>query len=78
MLHLQTAAARLLAKPPPGAAGPVLLTERRAASYRVTAAADLDPEAGGRDSPTRRPTSHSSRPRRARPCTSSGTPGSPT
>ena len=45
LLHFQTAAARLLAKLTAGReAGPVFLTERRAASHRVTAAADLDPE----------------------------------
>jgi integrase len=47
LLHFQTAGARLLAKLTAGReAGPVFLTERRAASHRVTAAADLDPESG--------------------------------
>ena len=47
LLHFQTAAARLLAKLTAGReAGPVFLTERRAASHRVTAAAHLDPESG--------------------------------
>ena len=47
LLHFQTAAARLLAKLTAGReSGPVFLTERRAASHRVTAAADLDPESG--------------------------------
>jgi site-specific recombinase XerD len=47
LLHFQTAAARLLAKLTAGReAGPVFLTERRAASHRVAAAADLDPESG--------------------------------
>ena len=46
-LHFQTAAARLLAKLTAGRqAGPVFLTERRAAAHRVTAAADLDPGSG--------------------------------
>lgn len=45
LLHFQTGATRLLAKLIAGReAGPVFLTERRAASHRVTAAADLDPE----------------------------------
>src|SRR5436190_22800423 len=44
LLHFQTAGARLLAKLIAGReSGPVFLTERRAASHRVTAAADLDP-----------------------------------
>ena len=47
LLHFQTAAARLLVKLIAGReAGPVFLTERRAASHRVTAAANLDPESG--------------------------------
>lgn len=47
LLHFQTAAARLLARLNAGReSGPVFLTERRAASHRVTAAADLDPESG--------------------------------
>ena len=47
LLHFQTAAARLLSKLTAGReSGPVFLTERRAASHRVTAAADLDPESG--------------------------------
>lgn len=47
LLHFQTAAARLLSKLTAGReAGPVFLTERRAASHRVTAAADLDPGSG--------------------------------
>ena len=47
LLHFQTAAARLLARLIAGReSGPVFLTERRAASHRVTAAADLDPESG--------------------------------
>ena len=47
LLHFQTAAARLLRNLTVGReAGPVFLTERRAASHRVTAAADLDPESG--------------------------------
>jgi len=47
LLHFQTGAARLLAKLVSGReAGPVFLTERRAASHRVTAAADLDPVTG--------------------------------
>jgi integrase len=47
LLHFQTAAARLLARLTAGReAGPVFLTERRAASHRATAAADLDPESG--------------------------------
>ena len=47
LLHFQTGAARLLAKLIAGReSGPVFLTERRAASHRVTAAADLDPESG--------------------------------
>ncbi len=47
LLHFQTAAALLLGKLIAGReAGPVFLTERRAASHRVTAAADLDPESG--------------------------------
>jgi integrase len=46
-LHFQTAAARLLAKLTAGRqAGPVFLTERRAAAHRVMAAADLDPASG--------------------------------
>ncbi len=46
-LHFQTAAARMLAKLTAGRqAGPVFLTSRRAASHRVTAAADLDPATG--------------------------------
>jgi site-specific recombinase XerD len=46
-LHFQTAAARLLAKLVAGRqAGPVFLTERRAAAHRVMAAADLDPATG--------------------------------
>jgi len=47
LLHFQTAAARLLAKLTAGRqAGPVFLTARRAASHRVTPAADLDAESG--------------------------------
>ena len=47
LLHFQTAAARLLARLTAGReAGPVFLTERRAASHRVSAAADLDPGSG--------------------------------
>jgi len=47
LLHFQTAAARLLAELIAGReSGPVFLTERRAASHRVTPAADLDPESG--------------------------------
>jgi integrase len=47
LLHFQTAAARLLRALTAGReSGPVFLTERRAASHRVTAAADLDPESG--------------------------------
>jgi integrase len=47
LLHFQTAGARLLAKLIAGReSGPVFLTERRAASHRVTAAADLDPGSG--------------------------------
>ena len=47
ILHFQTAAARLLRALIAGReSGPVFLTERRAASHRVTAAADLDPESG--------------------------------
>ena len=47
LLHFQTAAARLLRNLTVGReAGPVFLTERRAASHRVTAAADLDPASG--------------------------------
>jgi len=47
LLHFQTAAARLLRNlTADREAGPVFLTERRAASHRVTAAADLDPESG--------------------------------
>lgn len=47
LLHFQTGAARLLAKLVAGReSGPVFLTERRAASHRVTAAADLDPDSG--------------------------------
>ena len=46
-LHFQTAAARLLAKLVAGRqAGPVFLTQRRAAAHRVMAAADLDPGSG--------------------------------
>ncbi len=46
-LHFQTAVARLLAKLTAGRqAGPVFLTDRRAAAHRVTAAADLDPARG--------------------------------
>ena len=46
-LHFQTAAARLLARLTAGhQAGPVFLTERRAAAHRVMAAADLDPSSG--------------------------------
>jgi len=46
-LHFQTGAARLLARLTAGReAGPVFLTARRAASHRVTAAADLDPATG--------------------------------
>ena len=46
-LHFQTAAARLLARLTAGRqAGPVFLTERRAAAHRVMAAADLDPASG--------------------------------
>jgi integrase len=46
-LHFQTAAARLLARLVAGRqAGPVFLTERRAASHRVMAEADLDPASG--------------------------------
>ncbi len=46
-LHFQTAAARLLARLTAGReAGPVFLTERRAAAHRVTPAADLDPASG--------------------------------
>src|SRR5690349_18403324 len=46
-LHFQTAAARLLAKLTVGRdTGPVFLTSRRAASHRVTPAADLDPATG--------------------------------
>ena len=46
-LHFQTAAARLLAKLVAGReAGPVFLTERRAAAHRVMAATDLDPGSG--------------------------------
>ena len=47
LLHFQTAAARLLRALIAGReAGPVFLTERRAASHRVTAAANLVPESG--------------------------------
>lgn len=47
LLHFQTGAVRLLAKLVSGReVGPVFLTERRAASHRVTASADLDPESG--------------------------------
>jgi site-specific recombinase XerD len=47
LLHFQTGAARLLRSLTSGReAGPVFLTERRAASHRVTAAADLDPATG--------------------------------
>ncbi|MGH3193015.1 MAG: tyrosine-type recombinase/integrase [Streptosporangiaceae bacterium] len=47
LLHFQTGAARLLAKLIAGReSGPVFLTDRRAASHRVTAPADLDPETG--------------------------------
>ena len=47
LLHFQTGAARLLRNLTAGReAGPVFLTARRAASHRVTAAADLDPESG--------------------------------
>jgi site-specific recombinase XerD len=47
LLHFQTGAARLLAKLTAGReSGPVFLTERRAASHLVTAAADLDPGSG--------------------------------
>ena len=47
LLHCQTGAARLLRNLTAGRdSGPVFLTERRAASHRVTAAADLDPESG--------------------------------
>jgi integrase len=47
LLHFQTGAARLLARLIAGReSGPVFLTERRAASHRVTALADLDPESG--------------------------------
>lgn len=47
LLHFQTGAARLLARLVAGReSGPVFLTERRAASHRVTAAADLDPDSG--------------------------------
>src|SRR6516165_10523950 len=47
LLHFQTAAARLLRNLTAGReTGPGFLTERRAASHRVTAAADLDPESG--------------------------------
>ncbi len=46
-LYFQTAAARLLAKLTAGRqAGPVFLTERRAAAHRVMAEADLDPASG--------------------------------
>jgi integrase len=46
-LHFQTGAARLLAKLTAGRdAGPVFLTERRAAAHRITPAADLDPATG--------------------------------
>ena len=45
--HFQTAAARLLRAQIAGReSGPVFLTERRAASHLVTAAADLDPQSG--------------------------------
>jgi integrase len=47
LLHFQTGAARLMAKLIAGReSGPVFLTERRAASHRVTAEGDLDPETG--------------------------------
>jgi integrase len=47
LLHFQTGAARLLAKLVAGReSGPAFLTERRASSHRVTAAADLDPASG--------------------------------
>ena len=46
-LHFQTGAARLLAKlTADRESGPVFLTYRRAASHRVTPAADLDPATG--------------------------------
>ena len=46
-LHFQTGAARLLARLTAGReSGPVFLTARRAASHRVTPAADLDPATG--------------------------------
>ena len=68
LLHFQTAAARLLAKLTAGReSGPVFLTERRAASHRVTALADLDPESGKAGCPTRWPSSCSSRLRRRDP-----------
>jgi hypothetical protein len=47
LLHFQTAAARLLRNlTAERETGPVFLTVRRAASHRVTAAADLDPGSG--------------------------------
>lgn len=47
LLHYQTAAARLLAELTVGReSGPVFLTQRRAASHRATATADLDPASG--------------------------------
>ena len=46
-LHFQTAAARMLARLTAGRqAGPVFLTDRRAAAHRVTPATDLDPASG--------------------------------
>jgi integrase len=47
LLHFQTGAARLLARLIAGReSGPLFLTERRAASHLVTAAADLDSASG--------------------------------
>ena len=76
LLTFETGAARLLAKLIAGReAGPVFLTERRAASHRVTAAADSTPKVGGPGCRTRWPSNYSSRPPRARRSTGSGTPG---
>ena len=80
LLHFQTAAARLLRKLIAGReSGPVFLTERRAASHRVTAAADLDPASGrARLSYEMAEQLFKERCQAARPSTSSGIPGSPT
>ena len=79
LLHFQTGAARLLRNLTAGReAGPVFLTARRAASHRVTAAADLDPESGKARLSYEMAEQISRNTPAAAPCTSCGTPGSPT